>query len=97
MLHKILGYFFYGTARIANRNAVIRNIFNHHRTGADNDITAYCYSAQNTYIAANPYIITNLYKVCGFQALIALLGIKWVAGGIKAAVWTDKYIVAEFD
>ena len=82
-------------ARITDSYGVARDIFHNNAAAANYHIASNVYSWHHLYACTDPDIISNSYRICIFQALIAALIIDGVPRCMEATVRCDKDIVAK--
>ena len=85
----------HNTARVAHRNYIRRNIFDHHRAATNHYIRANRNARHNLHPSTNPHIIANGDRVGVLQPPVSALGIDGVPGSVETAVGGNKNIVAE--
>lgn len=82
-------------ARITDSYGVARDIFHNNAAAANYHIASNVYSWHHLYACTDPDIISNSYRICIFQALIAALIIDGVPRCMEATVRCDKDIGAK--
>ena len=81
--------------RIANSDAIGRNIFHNHASSSDGATFTDCHSGKNCHIAAYPAVSAYGHRLGPFLPRVALLRVRAVAGRIDADIRSNEDIIAD--
>jgi len=81
--------------RIADSDRIARNVFDDDAAAPDHDIAPDRDAGHALHTAADPHMIAHGDWVSILQPPLAALGVDWVAGRVKPAVWRHEHVLAE--